>query len=169
MRASTFLVTRRSFLPPRVRERQEPYCHSAGVALHNSSRLRAQLALQLRDASARDADAMHADNELSLPSDSYATKHPAAEISGDDITWARTRRGGGARARARAHTNSRTARNKPDERRIMHICVRTFQGRSFHLIGRQKADECSARRRRDTRSPSRPNTAAADRSRVSRH
>lgn len=74
------------------------------------------------------------DNELSLPVDSYATKHPAAVISGDDITRARARRG---EERSSLTTNSRTARNKPDERRIMHTHVRTFQGRSFHL-DRQK-------------------------------
>lgn len=80
--------------------------------------------------------------ELSLPVNSYATKHPAAMISGDDITRARVRRGEEALS-----TNSRTARNKPDERRIMHTYVRTFQGRSFHL-GRQKLEERSARWRR---------------------
>lgn len=82
------------------------------------------------------------DNELSLLVDPYATKHPAAMISGDDITRTRVRRGEEALS-----TNSRTARNKPDERRIMHTHVRTFQGRSFHL-GRQKVDECNAGWRR---------------------
>lgn len=49
------------------------------------------------------------DNELSLLVDSYATKHPAAVISRDDITRIQVRRG-----EETLTTNSRTARNKPE-------------------------------------------------------
>lgn len=62
--------------------------------------------------------------------DSYATKHPAA---GDFKGWHHSVFRARHRQKGALATNSRTARNKPDGGRIMHTCVRTFQGRSFHF------------------------------------